>query len=352
MGYIPTTWQDRNVATPRDFVATKGGGGAISSGDTLTMTPNPGTITATGVAPNKSRMDNIDEGVESLYNGDGLYVVTTGSANTYVADFTPDYTTYTTGLTLRVKFNLENTTTSTINVDTLGAKTIKKVTGAGIEVLEAGDIVADGVYIIVYDGVEDAFIVSNQFKVKPMNQVFTANGTFTAPFTGNYKVTVCGGGASGSSTGTASNTRGGGGGTGGTCIEIVTLSKSDAVTVTIGSGGAQQTTTDSDGVNGNNGGASSFGAYCTANGGSGGVSGSSFGIGGAGGTGTGGDVNITGAKGNFTFESNGLNCNNNVKQPHILFGESYGYGGGGGTGTGDFGDAGADGIVIVDWMEG
>ena len=159
MGYIPTTWQDRNVATPRDFVATKGGGGAISSGDTLTMTPNPGTITATGVAPNKSRMDNIDEGIESLYNGDGLYVVTTGSANTYVADFTPDYTTYTTGLTLRVKFNVSNTSTSTINVDGLGVKTIKKISNLGLIDIVQFDIIANGEYTIVYNGTD--FVLQN-----------------------------------------------------------------------------------------------------------------------------------------------------------------------------------------------
>lgn len=350
MAYVKKDWLDQNVQFPKRYTVSRvAGAGSVDDGDAIEMDTNFGIETEAGTDFLATYLNNIEVGVESLYNGDGLYVDTAGSANTYIATFTEPFTALTTGLTLRTTFNIENTGASTFKLDSLTTEDLKKINGTGKVDTEAGDIVV-GTYIIVYDGTD--WVIVNQFKVKPMTEIFTASGTFNAPFTGNYKVTVCGGGAGGSSTGTASNTRGGGGGTGGTCIEIVTLTKADAVTVTIGSGGAQQTTTDSDGVNGNNGGASSFGAYCTANGGSGGVSGSSFGIGGTGGTGTGGDVNITGAKGNFTFESNGLNCNNNVKQPHILFGESYGYGGGGGTGTGDFGDAGADGIVIVDWMEG
>jgi hypothetical protein len=343
MGYNPTTWQDRNVATPRDFTITKSGGGAISSGDIATMTPNPGTITATGVAPNKLRMDNLDEGVESLYNGDGLYIITTGSANTYVATFTTAYTAYTTGLTLRIKFNLENTTTSTINVDTLGAKTIKKVTGAGIEVLEAGDIVADGVYIIVYDGVEDAFIVSNQFKVKPMNQVFTSSGTFTAPFTGNYEVTVTGGGGSPGYVSTGGGESGGA--AGGTAIKVVSLTKGDAVSVTIGIGGITPVST----AFGVTGGTTSFGGYCSATGGTGGtyapnamVRGRAGGIG-VDGTPAGNFLSINGGEGGWSVDYN---------SPYNYGGSGF-FGGEGSYGSGGgYRIDGNAGVCIVKWMEG
>lgn len=152
MAYTKQVWVDRNVSTPLNYVATKGGGGALSSGDTLTMTASAGTITAAGTPITASNMNHMEDAIESLNNGDALYVVTTGSANTYVATFSPVFTTYTTGLTSRVKFNASNTGASTINFDILGAKTIKKISNLGLVDLVEGDIIANGEYLIIYDG--------------------------------------------------------------------------------------------------------------------------------------------------------------------------------------------------------
>ena len=288
-------------------------------------------------------VDNWDDGIYDLHQGNSLYVATTGVANTYVATFTTPYTVYTTGLTLRVKFNLENTGTSTINVDGLGVKTIKKVTGAGIEVLEAGDIIADGVYILVYNGTD--MIIAGQMRVKPMIQVFTSSGTFTAPQTGKYKVTVVGGGGSGAY---ASGNPASGGGGGGTAIEVVTLTKSSNTTVTIGAGGASQTV---NGTAGNTGGTSSFGAFCSATGGAGGGinAGASISNGGAGGSGSGGDINTTGHYGgDYVIIAGSLT--NRQGGSSALFGQgSYGSGSAGSTGASAVGQSG---IVIVEWMEG
>lgn len=68
MAYTKTTWVDRNVSTPLNYVATKGGGGALSSGDTLTMTASPGTVTASGTSITASNMNNIENALESAYN--------------------------------------------------------------------------------------------------------------------------------------------------------------------------------------------------------------------------------------------------------------------------------------------
>ena len=108
----------------------------------------------TGDTITNDAVDNWDDGIEDIYNGDGLYVVTTGSANTYVATFTTAYTAYTTGLTLRVNFNVSCTGTSTINVDTLGAKTIKVIGSSGKADVKTGDIISGGVYLLVYDGTD------------------------------------------------------------------------------------------------------------------------------------------------------------------------------------------------------
>jgi hypothetical protein len=345
MAYDAENWIDRNVSTPTNYTATKGGGGGLSSGDVLTMIASPGTVTALGTTINAAKMNNVELGVESLYNGDGLYVVTTGSANTYVATFSPTYSAYTTGLTLRVKFNLENTTTSTINVDTLGAKTIKKVTGAGIEVLEAGDIVADGVYVAIYNGTD--FILSNQFKVKPMNQVFTSSGTFTAPFTGNYKVTVIGAGGSGGCTDGITATGGGGGGA---SIKNVSLTKSDNVTVTIGVGGTGVVS----GNAGNSGGTTSFGVHCSATGGSGGLyyTASTTSSGSNGGSGSGGDINLSGGQSAFCVKPNGgVSFSNGGHSILAGYNSTLNYGAGS-RGESSTSLNGGDGVCIVEWMEG
>lgn len=291
-------------------------------------------------------VDNWDDGIYDLYQGNALYVVTTGTANTYVATFTTPYLTYTTGMTTRVKFNVENTGSSTINYDTLGAKTIKKVTGAGIEVLEAGDIIADGVYVLVYNGTD--MIIAGQMRVKPMIQVFTVSGTFTAPQTGKYKVTVVGGGGSGANCSGSTHATGGGGG--GCAIKVVSLTKSQNTTVTIGAGGAGQA---SGGNNGNVGGTSSFGAFCSATGGAGGnFVNNDIAYGAIGGIGSNGDINLRGGQSAFCNRPiGGVSLSNGGESFVSGSYDSTSYGTGS-QGSGGASNAGASGIVIVEWMEG
>lgn len=283
-------------------------------------------------------VDNWDTGISDLYNGNGLYVVTSGSANTYVATFSPAYTSYTAGMTLRVKFNTENTGTSTVNVDTLGAKTIKKVDGSDID---AGDIITDNIYLLVYDGTNFILVNHNNYKFK--NQVFTSSGNFTVPKTGSYKVTVVGGGGSSASNIGGSNAFLGGGGAGGVSKKVVSLTKNDSISVTIGAGGVAAGF-QSNGVAGNT---SSFSAFCSATGGFGGTySTSNIGTGGSGGSGVGGDINLTGENGGFATQlgasNTSINFNSSKYQP---------YGAGGESKFGITGNNGNDGVVIVEWME-
>jgi microcystin-dependent protein len=91
------------------------------------------------------------------------FAVTTGSSNAYVATYSPAITAYTNNLLLSFKTNFANTGAATINVNGLGAKTLK-INGAD---LIANDL-PNGSYVrVIYDGTNFAVIDPK----KPVNQV-------------------------------------------------------------------------------------------------------------------------------------------------------------------------------------
>jgi hypothetical protein len=76
--------------------------------------------------------------------------VATGT-NTYALTLSPSITAYAIGQVIDVIFTNANTITSTINIDTLGAKAIKK---NGDKSIKEGDIRAGQAYSLVYDGTD------------------------------------------------------------------------------------------------------------------------------------------------------------------------------------------------------
>jgi len=78
------------------------------------------------------------------------YKADTGSANTYAIAPSPAITAYTAGQVFTFKATNANTTASTLNVNSLGTKSIKKVDGATD--LVANDIKAGQIVRVVYDG--------------------------------------------------------------------------------------------------------------------------------------------------------------------------------------------------------
>jgi hypothetical protein len=193
-------------------------------------------------------------------------------------------------------------------------------------------------------------------------QIFTSSGTFTIPSgVVQCKVTVVGAGGAGGG-GTASAT-GNGGGAGGTAIKWLTgLTPANTIAVTVGTGG-----TGVSGSTGNNGGNSSIASgtqtitTVTGSGGTGG--GNTTGSIGAGGSATSGDINCAGGYGVWCVPASGFGGQGG----NSLFGGSgtgafsngagtgggapgAGGGGGGGNVSNTTGGAGANGIVIFEWI--
>lgn len=61
MTYTKTTWVDRNVSTPRKFTKT------LETSGSVTLTPDPGTVTAAGTAVNATRMNALEDAMEQIH---------------------------------------------------------------------------------------------------------------------------------------------------------------------------------------------------------------------------------------------------------------------------------------------
>jgi hypothetical protein len=89
----------------------------------------------------------------------GLYAADGGASDAYVITVSPVPTSYIAGMVFRFKANTVNTGEATLNVNGLGAKTIKK--NLNID-LATGDIVAGQLVEVMYDGTNFQMISSSQ----------------------------------------------------------------------------------------------------------------------------------------------------------------------------------------------
>jgi len=103
----------------------------------------------TGVAAGTDLTDYAD--VASVQKSSYLYALASGSPTVYVVTLSPAPAAYTTGMTVIFKVGSGDTNTGacTINVNTLGAKSIKAPDGSNPE---AGAMIAGQIAVIVYDG--------------------------------------------------------------------------------------------------------------------------------------------------------------------------------------------------------
>lgn len=138
------------------------------------MAYNKTTWTNDVTALNKTNMDNIENGIEKSHKGTHIYGESSAGSDTYVISFSPAFTAYNTGMVINFKADVSNTGSATVNVDTLGAKTLKKMTAAGKANLDTGDIIANGIYFAIYDGTDLILCCPTAI----MASLFTARGMF------------------------------------------------------------------------------------------------------------------------------------------------------------------------------
>ena len=296
---------------------------AITKDGQTTPTNNipMGTFRITGLGAGVAGTDAAT--VSQVQSATGTFLTASGT-NTITATVSPSLTAYSAGQMFGFVAAATNTGATTINISSLGAKSIVTPLGA----LNANDLVSGYFYIIYYDGTNFQLLgVSNTLTSLTLSGTgvqltSTSTGAWKMPvgttaqrptgasglirmnsttsnpewydtttsswlafsnpagYTVNYLVVAGGGGGGASLSG---NNGGGGGGAGGLISTSTTLSSGTAYTITVGAGGAGGAA----GTHvGNNGNSSSFGAINTATGGGGGGS-ASAGV--SGGSGGGGD---------------------------------------------------------------
>ncbi len=105
-----------------------------------------------GIAENtlNTNLDAAEAAIDSIESGETNAATATGSSNAYAITVTPVPLAYADKQLFRFKANFSNTGSATLNVNTLGAKTIKKSDGATN--LASGDIENGQIVVVQYDG--------------------------------------------------------------------------------------------------------------------------------------------------------------------------------------------------------
>lgn len=172
-----------------------------------------------------------------------IYAASTTGNDTYVVTLIPTPSAYTNGMMVNFKPDTANTGAATLNVNGLGAKTIKKNFD---QTLSDNDIKINQIVTVVYESTTDTFQMQSQVAntAPPVVDIqnFTTAGTtsWTKPTGAKMvEVWVIGGGGGGG-TGAATGTGGAGGGMGMKRFAAAALGATESLTV--GAGGAAATT--------------------------------------------------------------------------------------------------------------
>lgn len=126
--------------------------------------------------------------------GGWLYAVEDGSGSddTYTFSLTPAPAAYTAGMMLLVKLTVANTGACTGNLNSLGAKNIKKYVSGAKADTETGDIVANMSCLFYYDGT-DLVLLNGSASDLPTSVISSVNSFFGTTKAQNNKVTFTAG---------------------------------------------------------------------------------------------------------------------------------------------------------------
>jgi hypothetical protein len=126
------------------------------------------TDVAAGAKVRSIDLNTIDSSIDTAFDklptetnikqGKVNYAVDTGAADAYLVSLPHAPASYTDGLHVRFKPTNTNTGAATINVNSLGAKSIKKING---DALSAGDLTANGTVDIYYNSTTGFFYLSS-----------------------------------------------------------------------------------------------------------------------------------------------------------------------------------------------
>lgn len=134
------------------------------------------TIEAAGITLDKTKYTQLKQAIDFFAQRNGaIYAASTTAANTYTATLSPVPPSYTNAMGVLIKFTNANTGAATLNLNTLGAKSIKRLDGSD---LLSGDIYAGMFALMFYDGTN--FQLINPLKKSPSVQSVTTTTTLTA----------------------------------------------------------------------------------------------------------------------------------------------------------------------------
>lgn len=162
----------RTLATALSlFVLTAAANAAADLGNTSVISPTDSS-NGSGTCPSWSGSaapSTIDEAGRCLqgaiareWSWRNPTLTTTGSANAYVLTYSVAPAAYYNGQTFSFKTNFANTGTATLNVNSLGAKTIKKDVSGTLTALSSGDIASGAFISVAYNSSDDSFVWMNR----------------------------------------------------------------------------------------------------------------------------------------------------------------------------------------------
>lgn len=241
------------------------------AGDTLSLDSGLSSFSYGTIAPTNSA-------IPETYNA-GWGGTATGAVNAYAINVVPALGAYAAGQSFKFIPNLTNTsTTPTLNVNGLGAKTLKARSLSGLSAVTIGAIVAAQEIGVVYDGTY--FVVEAVSSVSGSQTInYTGvTGSWTVPACSFVRVIAIGGGAGGTSgarDAAGTGRLGGKGGGGGERIErTFTAAELGGIGASVsylvgdgGIGGPGRTVDGTSGIPGGDGGDTNFGTFLYAFGG-------------------------------------------------------------------------------------